>query len=66
MNLAFPFFQYTSTCFFLQEEKDLCGSVHNLPTLGLNFGLKFYKPTWGHDTFCKQACIWESFWGQNV
>ena len=35
---AFPFFQYTSTCFFLQEEKDLCGSVHNLPTLGLNFG----------------------------
>ncbi|MBQ2294613.1 MAG: hypothetical protein II258_04450 [Spirochaetales bacterium] len=45
MNLAFPFFQYTSTCFFLQEEKDLCGSVHNLPTLVLNFGSKFNKLT---------------------
>ena len=52
---AFPFFQYTSTCFFLQEEKDLCGSVHNLPTLVLNFGSKLYKPlqVWG--SFCRHS-----------
>ena len=55
MNLAFPFFQYTSTCFFLQEEKDLCGSVHNLPTLVLNFGSKFNKPLQVWDFICKQS-----------